>query len=547
MRHRSFWLLSMVLLVGFGYTQGNLPKAPILPESTHKTEYEQLTQIANLLSKESFDEANRLAKGVAIANPIRVYASWFTIPADQRAVFQQSARTAVENWNKALGGNPRLEWTDDEVSADIQIVFEEDVAEITAGQFRLLHGKAKLMLPPDKGDRRRVRARIATYIPYTEMPMSANAIAHLVGQAVGTYLGLAESQKDDEIMGPVWNTEQLPTAPTGKEVQQVRALMNARNQLIDFASRRVAVYMPKPKIMIEPMEHDFGNIMQGDKVKFTFRIRNAGDAPLEITARPSCGCVVPQYDRTIAPGQEGKLDAELNSAGFRGAQIKTIQVTSNDPDQPSLSLRLTAFIKTAVEVHPSERLQINLKSGEPTVQEVEIASNTDQPLEVQEVSTSAPYVRAEARKVDDKTTKIVITVSPDAPAGRSDFMVMARTNLSASPVVTINVATEKGIVVTPTTVFFGAIGSATPLPVERVVVLSRSDKAFEVKRFEVDDPNIEVKHESSADGKQHRIILRYKGGWTQGTVRRTLTIETDDPQQAQIRVNLMATVLPAGG
>lgn len=547
MRHSSFWLLSMVLLVGFGYTQGNPPKAPILPERTHKMEYDQLRQIANLLSKESFDEANRLAKGVAIANPIRVYASWFTIPADQRAVFQQSARMAVENWNKALGGNPRLEWTDDEASADIQIVFEEDVAEITAGQFRLLHGKAKLMLPPDKGDRRRVRARIATYIPYTEMPMSANAIAHLVGQAVGTYLGLAESQKDDEIMGPVWNTEQLPTAPTEKEVQQVRALMEARRQLIDFATRRVAVYMPKPKIVIEPMEHDFGNIIQGDKVKFTFRIRNAGDAPLEITARPSCGCVVPQYDRTIAPGQEGKLDAELNSAGFRGAQIKTIQVTSNDPDQPSLSLRLTAFIKTAVEVRPSEMLQISLKSGEPTVQEVEIAANTDQPLEVQEVSTSAPYVKAEARKVDDKTTKIVITVSPDAPAGRSNFIVRARTNLSASPVVTINVATEKGIVVTPTTVYFGAISSATPLPIERVVVLSRSDKAFEVKRFEVDDPNIEVKHESSDAGKQHRIILRYKGGWTQGTVRRTLIIETDDPQQAQLRVNLTARVLPAGG
>lgn len=546
MRHSSFWLLSMVLLVGFGYTQGNPPKAPILPERTHKMEYDQLRQIANLLSKESFDEANRLAKGVAIANPIRVYASWFTIPADQRAVFQQSARMAAENWNKALGGNPRLEWTDDEASADIQIVFEEDVAEITAGQFRLLHGKAKLMLPPDKGDRRRVRARIATYIPYTEMPMSANAIAHLVGQAVGTYLGLAESQKDDEIMGPVWNTEQLPTAPTEKEVQQVRALMEARRQLIDFATRRVAVYMPKPKIVIEPMEHDFGNIIQGDKVKFTFRIRNAGDAPLEITARPSCGCVVPQYDRTIAPGQEGKLEAELNTAGFRGAQIKTIQVTSNDPDQPSLSLRLTAFIKTAVEVRPSETLQISLKSGEPTVQEVEIAANTDQPLEVQEVSTSAPYVKAEARKVDDKTTKIVITVSPDAPVGRSNFIVRARTNLSASPVVTINVATEKGIVVTPTTVYFGAISSATPLPIERVVVLSRSDKAFEVKRFEVDDPNIEVKHESSDAGKQHRIILRYKGGWTQGTVRRTLIIETDDPQQAQLRVNLMARVLPAG-
>jgi len=106
--------------------------------------------------------------------------------------------------------------------------------------------------------------------------------------------------------------------------------------------------------------------------------------------------------------------------------------------------------------------------------------------------------------------------------------------------------TEKGIVTTPTTVFFGAIGSATPLPVERVVTLTRSDRGFQVKRFEVDDPNIEVKHESDPEGKQHRFILRYKGGWAQGTIRRTLRIETDDPQQSEIRVNLMANILPAG-
>lgn len=543
---KHLWMLALAIAVGFGYGQGNPPKAPVLPESTHKLESEQLTKVANLLSKASFEEASRLVSGIEIANPIRVYASWFTIPAEQREAFRNAARQAVENWNKALGGNPRIEWTDDEVNADVQIVFEEDVAEITGGQFRLMHGKAKLMLPPDKGERRRVRARIATYIPYTEMPMSEKAIAHLVGQAIGTYLGLGESQKDNEIMGPVWNTEDLPTAPAENEVQAVRALMQARSQLIDFTSRRVAVYMPKPRIEVDPLEHDFGNIMQGEKVKFTFRIRNTGDAPLEITARPSCGCVVPQYDRVIQPGQEGKLDAELNSAGFRGAQIKTIQVTSNDPDQPNLTLRLTAFIRTAVEVRPSEIVQMSLKTGEPTVQEVEIVSNADQPLEVQEVVVNAPYAKAEAQKVDDKTTKIIITVNPDAPVGRGNFMVMARTNLPSAPAVNINVMTEKGIVTTPTTVFFGAIGSATPLPVERVVTLTRSDRGFQMKKFEVDDPNIEVKHESDPEGKQHRFILRYKGGWAQGTIRRTLRIETDDPQQSEIRVNLMANILPAG-
>lgn len=547
MIRNGLWFLNVVLVLAIGYGQGNPPKAPLLPEGVQPNEQNQLTQVMNLLSKSSFEEATPLIKGLTIANPIRVYASWFTIPAEQRSAFQQSARTAVENWNKALGGTPRLEWTEDEVNADIQIVFEEDVAEITAGQFRLLHGKAKLMLPPEKGERRRVRARIATYIPYTEMPMSEKAIAHLVGQAVGAYLGLAESQKDDEIMGPVWNTEELPTAPTEGEVQRLRALTEARAQLIDYANRRVAIYLPKPKIEIDPLEHDFGNVMQGEKVKFTFRVRNTGDAPLEITARPSCGCVVPQYDKVIEPGQEGKLEAEMNTAGFRNAQIKTIQVTSNDPDQPNLTLRLTAFIKTAVEVRPSETLQVSLKTGEPTTQEVEIVNNTDQALEIQEVTVSVPYAKAEAQKVNDKTTKVIITVSPDAPPGRGNFMVMARTNLESTPTVNISVATEKGIVVTPTTIFFGAIGSATPLPIERVVTLSRSDKSFQVTKFEVDDSNIEVKHESDAEGKQHRLILRYKGGWTQGTIRRTLTIETDDPQQAQIRVNLMANILPAGG
>ncbi|GIV12663.1 MAG: hypothetical protein KatS3mg021_0945 [Fimbriimonadales bacterium] len=118
---------------GLGYGQGNPPKAPVLPESTHKLESEQLTKVANLLSKASFEEASRLVSGIEIANPIRVYASWFTIPAEQREAFRNAARQAVENWNKALGGNPRIEWTDDEVNADVQIVFEEDVAEITGG------------------------------------------------------------------------------------------------------------------------------------------------------------------------------------------------------------------------------------------------------------------------------------------------------------------------------------------------------------------------------------------------------------------------------
>ncbi|OYT74378.1 MAG: hypothetical protein CFK49_08705 [Armatimonadetes bacterium JP3_11] len=539
--------LAVWLLIGcwaLAWAQ-NAPKAPTLPENVAKPEHDQITQVINLLSKGEFDEAEKLIKPIAIPSTIRIYGSWATIPIELRETFRQAATEAVQNWNRALEGNPRLEWTDDERAADVQIVFEEDVAEITAGQFRLMYGRAKLMLPPNQSDRRRVRARIATYIPYTEMPQSPKAVAHLVGQAIGAYLGLGESQKDTELMGPVWNSEDLPTAPTAEEVERARTLNRVRLTLVDYATNRTRVYMPKPKIKIEPMEYDFGEITQGAVVKHTFIIKNEGDAPLEIAARPSCGCVTPYFDKVIEPGKEGKIEAELRSAGFRGAQVKTIQVTSNDPDYPSLTLRLTANIRTAIEVRPSEQIPITLKTDGPTVQEVEIVSTTDEPLEIAEVRVNVPFATAEAQKIDAKRTKVIITINQDAPPGRQTILATARTNSTAQPQVNIALNYEKGIVVTPTTVFFGAINSATPLPIERVVTVSRGDKGFQVKKFEVDDPNIEVKHEATQDGKQHRFILRYRGGWQSGAVRKNLIIETDDPQQPTLRVSIMANVLSA--
>lgn len=536
-----------LLLLGFtmqAWAQ-NAPKAPTLPDNVAKIEHDQLTQAINLLSKSEFGEAEKLVRPISIPDTIRVYGSWATIPVDLRENFRQAAVEAVQNWNTALGGNPRIEWTDDERAADVQIVFEEDVAEITAGQFRLMHGRSRLFLPPNQGEKRRVRARIATYIPYTEMPQSPKAVAHLVGQAVGSYLGLGESQKDTDLMGPVWNSEDLPTAPTTEEVQRVRELNQVRTTLTNFVSQRVAIYMPKPKIRVDQLEHDFGEIIQGAVVKHTFIIKNEGDSPLEINARPSCGCVTPYFDKVIEPGKEGRIEAELRSAGFRGAQVKTIQVTSNDPDNPNLTLRLTTTIRTAIEVRPSEQIPIALKTDEPTVQEVEIVSSTDEPLEVQEVRANVPFATAKAEKIDDKRAKVTITISPDAPTGRNTVLVTARTNSTAQPQVNIVLNYEKGIVVTPTTVFFGAINSATPLPIERVVTVSRGDKGFQVKKFEVDDPNIEVRHEVTEDGKQHRFILRYKGGWQPGNVRKNMIIETDDPQQSTLRVSIMANVLSA--
>ena len=55
-----------------------------------------------------------------------------------------------------------------------------------------------------------------------------------------------------------------------------------------------------PKAVVDKPIVDVGKVKKGDPVRHEFVIRNAGDAPLEITeVKPSCGCTVADYDKVI--------------------------------------------------------------------------------------------------------------------------------------------------------------------------------------------------------------------------------------------------------
>ncbi len=84
----------------------------------------------------------------------------------------------------------------------------------------------------------------------------------------------------------------------------------------------------------EEESHDFGKIVQGEVVKYSFKFKNIGDNDLIIaSATGSCGCTVPNWPKQpIAPGKEGYVDVEFNSGGKAGKQDKTITMITNcDP------------------------------------------------------------------------------------------------------------------------------------------------------------------------------------------------------------------------
>ena len=86
-----------------------------------------------------------------------------------------------------------------------------------------------------------------------------------------------------------------------------------------------------PEFTFETEVHDFGTIVQGEKVAYAFKFKNTGKADLIITsAKGSCGCTVPEWPQDpIAPGEEGVIDVVFNSEGKSGQQNKKVTIVAN--------------------------------------------------------------------------------------------------------------------------------------------------------------------------------------------------------------------------
>ena len=86
---------------------------------------------------------------------------------------------------------------------------------------------------------------------------------------------------------------------------------------------------------------NFGKILDGEKVEYSYRFRNTGKNPLIVSsAVASCGCTVPEKpEEPIKPGGTGFLKVVFNSKGRVGDVHKEITVTSNAyPRFPVLQL-----------------------------------------------------------------------------------------------------------------------------------------------------------------------------------------------------------------
>jgi hypothetical protein len=310
---------------------------------------------------------------------------------------------------------------------------------------------------------------------------------------------------------------------------------------------------PAPVIELKSASQDAGTVEAGTLLKFHFTVANPGESELQIPqVKPSCGCTVPHWDKVIAPGKEGAIDAEVNTTAFRGLITKHLTVFTNDPAHPQLELTLTAKVTPLIDVKPGPSALLSIEDRAAT-QEFTLERTGGRPMKIRQVVTNAPYLKAETAALPGEGRyKVSLTASTDAPMGRSTVPVVVQTDLEKSPNLTLIVMVDHGILTSPPMVFFGPLPAEQKTPVQSVVTVMRQHGAFHLIGATADDPKLNVSLQTIREGTEYHVTVSYAGGWAPaapsgapgsnagGVIQRTVTVTTDDPKQPTLKIPVQA-------
>ena len=102
-----------------------------------------------------------------------------------------------------------------------------------------------------------------------------------------------------------------------------------------------------PVMKFTLVEHDFGKIIQGEKVSYSFKFKNTGNSDLVIAkVSATCGCTASDYPRDpVRPGEEGVIEVSFDSSGKQGFQSKDLTIAANtQPSNTTLTIKAIVII-----------------------------------------------------------------------------------------------------------------------------------------------------------------------------------------------------------
>lgn len=316
-----------------------------------------------------------------------------------------------------------------------------------------------------------------------------------------------------------------------------------------------------PKLVWENDSHDFGVVKDQVELVCKFKFRNTGKRPLVIEkVNTGCGCAAAQLPKNeYAPGETGEIEITYNPKG-QGRASRSIQVLTNDPEQRSATLTISANIVPVVSAEPTSIQFGQVNVGEVRELEVMILSR-DPNMEI--VGFEATGSEIEARLVNNPDRKgpggdlpgyavLSVKLKDNVPVGRLLRLLTVRVKAADG---NGGMATEHSLRINCFAAIRGELAVQPPFlrfpPLkagevfERELLLTRStDKPFKILSMTPVNSTlpVTVRHEPAASGSGYRIIVSGTAPANPTNFRGSLQIETDIEREKQTEVQFSGIV-----
>lgn len=304
---------------------------------------------------------------------------------------------------------------------------------------------------------------------------------------------------------------------------------------------------PKPALSFNKVHHAFGRIPADRKVAFRFKATNGGQAPLQIKqVVPSCGCTYTMMGQWhLKPGESTELEATFDPKGMRGLVRKSMQVVSDDPVNPVITLSFEAEV--IQEIMPSTTVvffdAVPRSATRKTT--LRLDSGNGQPVQVLDAKAAgAPYLTATPRQEGKDVVLEVVFDARKVPASRNFWTdtLTVRTTSERMGTIPIQVQWQlrPAVVSTP-----GAVAwvEAAGTDLRKTVQLKQVDgKPFRVLGAKATSPLVRVEGLGQAAAPQQEVVVVLSKDAKAGRYSERLTLTLDDPEQPELELRVSAAL-----
>lgn len=310
-----------------------------------------------------------------------------------------------------------------------------------------------------------------------------------------------------------------------------------------------------PSIHFPEQQHDFGTILATETVRHEFKVVNRGDAPLVLTkARATCGCTVASFTRTsIPPGGEGAVTVSFSPGKRRNEQQKSVTVSSNDPENPSVKISIRAFVEPVFDFE-SPVLDIG-KVGwkDRAAKTMSIRVRDAETVKVTGIESTSEFISArmlDETGKDERSRLLIMEVSlaPGLPTGRISESITVHTDLPDLPTASLRVSGQVvgEVEVSPERLRFVAgapqTGRRSNLSQRLFITSHLEEGPLEVLKVADPDDRLDFEIKPLDPGRKIMITATVKPEAVPeaGRVDGTVEVTTNAPSQQKVSVRYSA-------